>query len=148
MAMNDDFANIHEEPPVVLDGAYVDRLQGLALAVIPRIPEVANRLLHEVERAEVLPSSEMPANIVNIGTTVTFRDDVAGRTQTATLVLPPDADIARQRISILTPIGAALIGLSEGASITWETRGGKSRRLTVTKVGAAPSHQASEPSEK
>jgi regulator of nucleoside diphosphate kinase len=122
------------EPRVILDEAYVDRLQGLASAAARRSPEVAERLLHEIDRATVLPSQKVPSNVVNIGSTVTFRDDVSGREQTVTLVLPADADIDQRRVSVVTPIGAALIGLEEGAHIDWETRDGERRQLTVLKV--------------
>jgi regulator of nucleoside diphosphate kinase len=76
----------------------------------------------------------MPADVVNIGSEVSFRDEASGRVQRVTIVLPPDADIDRQRVSVLTPIGAALIGLARGASIGWETREGEERRLTVLEV--------------
>lgn len=122
------------EPPVVLDAAYSDRLQGLAFASAGRIPEVADRLLHEIDRATVLPTGSVPDNVVNIGSTVTFHHDGASRVQTVMLVMPQDADIARNRISVLTPIGAALIGLAEGASITWRTRAGELRHLKVIAV--------------
>jgi regulator of nucleoside diphosphate kinase len=82
----------------------------------------------------VLPSAEMPGDVVNIGSEVSFRDEVRGREQTVTVVLPADADIAKGRVSVLTPIGAALIGLRAGASIGWETREGEERRLTVLAV--------------
>jgi regulator of nucleoside diphosphate kinase len=127
---------ISSDPPVVIDAEYVERLRGLAMAALEHTPEVGDRLLQEVERAQVLPSAEMPANVVNIGSEVTFRDDMAGRVRTVILVLPKYADISERRISVVTPIGAALIGLQEGASIDWLTREGKSRRLTVLKVSA------------
>jgi len=50
------------------------------------------------------------------------------------LVFPVDADMEADRISVLTPIGAALIGLSEGQSIEWRTRSGEWKTLTVLKV--------------
>lgn len=126
------------EPVVILDEAYVDRLQGLAAAVAERVPDVADRLLHEIDRATVLPSADVPPDVVNIGSEVTFRDEAADREQTVVLVLPADADIAERRVSVVTPIGAALIGLAEGALIDWETRDGEERQLTVLKV-APPS---------
>ena len=52
--------------------------------------------------------------MVNIGSQVSFRDEVTGREQTVSIVLPADADIAAGRVSVLTPIGAALIGLKAG----------------------------------
>jgi regulator of nucleoside diphosphate kinase len=54
-----------------------------------------------------------------------------------TLVYPGEADIGQGRISVLTPVGAALIGLSKGQSIDWATRTGETRRLTVIEVHEA-----------
>jgi regulator of nucleoside diphosphate kinase len=123
-----------QEPPIVLDAAYSDRLEQLAATAMRRLGQLGDRLMQEVARATVLPSGEMPADVVNIGSEVTYRDETTGRTQTVTIVLPPEADIARHRVSVLTPIGAALIGLSTGAAIGWETRDGEERRLTVLEV--------------
>src|SRR5690606_40151451 len=92
--------------------------------------------IYEIDRADIRPSGKVPPKVVNIGSLVTFRDEASGKEQTVTLVLPQEADIAQQRVSVLTPIGAALIGLAEGASITWETRNGETRRLKITKVQA------------
>ncbi|MBN9025916.1 MAG: GreA/GreB family elongation factor, partial [Rhizobiales bacterium] len=62
-------------------------------------------------------------------------DDVAGTVRKVTLVYPENADIGQGRISVLTPIGAALIGVGVGESISWETRNGELKRLTVLQVG-------------
>jgi regulator of nucleoside diphosphate kinase len=127
-----------QEPPILLDAAYSERLEQLAATAMRGLgADLGDRLMREVARATVLPSGEMPPDVVNIGSTVSYRDETTGRTQTVTVVLPPDADIARQRVSVLTPIGAALIGLSTGASIGWETRDGSERRLTVLEVRRA-----------
>jgi regulator of nucleoside diphosphate kinase len=69
-----------------------------------------------------------------MGCEVAFRDETTGKVQTVTLVYPGEADIAQGKVSVLTPIGTALIGLAAGQSITWETRTGGVRRLTVLKV--------------
>lgn len=144
MPLNENLNTIVREPPVILDAAWIERLHGLASAAMQRSPDVADRLLQEIDRATVLPSGEVPATVVNIGSRVTFRDETTGREQTVTLVLPENADIAERRASVLTPIGAALIGLSEGSSITWEGRDGETRRLTVSRV-RAPDGDASQP---
>lgn len=125
-----------QEPPITLDAAWSERLEELAAVAIRRgLGAVGDRLMAEVARANVLPSAEMPADVVNIGSAVRYRDETTGREQTVTLVLPTEVDIDRGRISVLTPIGAALIGLRSGASIGWETRDGEERRLTVLGVG-------------
>ncbi len=137
MSLTRELVTANPLPPVVLDARYVERLEGLATAALHRNPSVANRLLDEIERASVLPSAEMPGGVVNIGSRVAFREEGSGRVQQVVLVLPAEADIASGRVSVLTPIGAALIGLAAGASMTWETRDGETRRLTVLEVGAA-----------
>ena len=124
-----------QDPPIVLDAAYSEELERLAAAAMRGAAAgLGDRLMQEVARAEVRPSGEMPADVVNIGSEVSFRDEATGRVQRVTIVLPPEADIDRQRVSVLTPIGAALIGLARGASIGWETREGEERRLTVLEV--------------
>jgi len=121
-------------PTVVIDEAYYDRLESLALGGMERSLAAAERLLEELERAEVLPSEQVPANVVNIGSKVIYRDEDTGQNHSAVLVFPGEADISQQRISVLTPVGAALIGLSEGQSINWLSRDGRERRLTVLEV--------------
>lgn len=134
-----DATPIQPDPPIILDAAWSDRLEELAAAAIRRgsLGPVGDRLMAEVARATVLPSAEMPADVVNIGSEVRYRDEMTGREQTVSLVLPQEVDIDRGRISVLTPVGAALIGLRTGAAIGWETREGAQRRLTVLAVTPA-----------
>ncbi|WP_456779043.1 nucleoside diphosphate kinase regulator [Bradyrhizobium sp. USDA 3315] len=121
------------KPPITLTADDYKRLSLLARAAENKMPDVASVLTEELERAHVLADGH-PAQTVCMGSEVRFRDDSTGTVRTATLVYPDDADISRRRISVLTPVGAALIGLSAGNSITWETRTGDLRRLTVLEV--------------
>lgn len=136
MPSRENISLAHVEPPVCLDAAYVDRLSGLASAAARRSPDVGNRLLHEIDRATILPSHEMSADVVNIGSKVTFRDEMVERSHTITLVLPQDADINHGKVSVLTPIGVALLGLAKGASISWRRLDGGDRQLTIIQVDA------------
>jgi regulator of nucleoside diphosphate kinase len=122
------------KPAVALDAADYDRLLGLAMRGLERSPDVAAVLLEELVRAEVLPSHAVPPNLVTIGSFVTFRYNDTGWSQKIQLVLPEDADISQGRVSVFTPVGAALIGLSEGQQMSWKTRLGETRSLTVLKV--------------
>lgn len=97
------------------------------------MPSVASVLAEELERAHVLADGPSGHSIC-MGSEVEFRDDTTGKVQTATLVYPGDADISLGRISVLTPVGTALIGLGAGDSITWETRTGELRQLTVLRI--------------
>jgi regulator of nucleoside diphosphate kinase len=69
-----------------------------------------------------------------MGSHVVFRDDTTGRVRQVTLAYPEQADISKGRVSVLTPIGTALLGLRTGLSIGWQTRSGENRRLTVLEI--------------
>ncbi len=68
-----------------------------------------------------------------MGSTVEYESDIEGA-RTVTLVFPGEADIALSRVSILTPIGTALLGLSPGQSIGWTARDGRRHQLTILSV--------------
>jgi len=118
------------KPPITLTPDDYKRLSLLARAAENKMPDVASVLTEELDRAHVLADGH-PSKTVRMGSEVRFRDDATGAVQTATLVYPDSADISLRKISVLTPVGAALVGLSAGSSITWETRSGEVRRLTV-----------------
>jgi regulator of nucleoside diphosphate kinase len=123
-----------ETPPtIVVSKAEYDTLTGLAAAVEGRLPDAAGILQAEMDRAEVVAADAVPEDAVRMGSTVEFRSD-GGQSRKVTLVFPGDADISEGKISILTPIGTALIGLSPGQSITWTARDGRRQRLTVLSV--------------
>ncbi|MCA2009728.1 nucleoside diphosphate kinase regulator [Tritonibacter mobilis] len=121
-------------PRVVIGDDSLARLEALAEGAIQRNPDLADRLLGEIGRARIVAEAKVPQNVVAIGRAVTYRDETTGQDKTVIPVYPEEADIARGRISILTPIGVALIGLAEGASLYWDTRDGERRVLTVLDV--------------
>lgn len=120
-------------PNIVVSKADYERLTDLANASLERLPEVAEELLSEMDRAKVVAAEKLPDDVVRMGSTVTFKSD-DGTTRTLKLVYPADESLDQHRISVMTPVGAALIGLGTGHSISWTARDGKHHRLTVTKV--------------
>ncbi|WP_262030117.1 nucleoside diphosphate kinase regulator [Microvirga sp. Mcv34] len=122
------------KPRITLTAADHGKLSVLANAAAHTMPEVAATLGEELDRAHVLAAGRRATDTVCMGCTVEFRDDMTGRVQTVTLVYPNEADISKGRISVLTPIGTALIGLPVGKSIDWTTRTGETKRLTVLQV--------------
>jgi regulator of nucleoside diphosphate kinase len=122
-----------QKPSIIVSDTDQSRLTTLATDALERFPQAAQELLSEMERAAVVSAGAIPPNVVQMGSGVVFRSD-NGETRRVTLVFPGQADIAAGRISILTPIGAALIGLSEGQSIAWKTRDGRLRQLTILAV--------------
>lgn len=110
------------------------RLISLAHAALNSMPDLAAGLSDELDRAHVLPDECDPGEVVRMGSEVEFRDRETGSVRTITLVYPNAANIADGRISVLTPVGTALLGLTVGDSIDWEAPSGQSRALTVLSV--------------
>ncbi len=96
-------------------------------------PEISEELLDELDRAKVVADRSIAAEVVQMGSTVTYRAST-NDTKTVKLVFPGEADISEGKISILTPIGTALIGLSIGQSISWTARNGRRHELTIQDV--------------
>jgi regulator of nucleoside diphosphate kinase len=126
------------KPAITLTRSDHERLMRLAESFVGRNAFLADELLEELDRARIVADDRLPGHVVGMGSTLRFATD-AGEDRTVTLVFPNEADIEQGRVSILTPIGIALIGLSAGQSIDWTARDGKSRRLTVESVGPGAS---------
>jgi len=125
-----------ELPPIVVSGIDLDRLERLVSAAGPQ-SRTADFLAREIARATIVPSGFLLRGVVTMGSEVEFRDDATGRSRTVNLVYPDQADLEGGRLSVLSPVGAALIGLSVGQSIEWQTPTGGWRSLTVLRVGDA-----------
>jgi regulator of nucleoside diphosphate kinase len=121
-------------PPIHMIEEEADQLSDLALSMKERNPQVSELLLRETSRAKLHAAEDVPSDVVTMGSFVEFVDEGNGTSRTVQLVFPPEADISAGRISILTPVGAGLIGLREGQSILWPDRDGHIRRLTINKV--------------
>jgi regulator of nucleoside diphosphate kinase len=124
-------------PPIAIDANHLARLSALSSMTSGPMVEVSEYLREELDRAHVLPAEKLRPDIVNLGSHVEFRDEQTGKVREIILVYPVDADIARRRVSVLTPVGTALLGLSVSQTISFHTRTGERRELTVLKVGPA-----------
>lgn len=127
-------ANAAGKPRIKMTALDHERLSGLAAAAMDRMPAVASYLSDELDRALVIRNGRASGSFAQMGCLIEYRDESTGKVQAVTLVYPGEADIEQGKVSILTPIGAALIGLSTGQSIDWETRSGSIKRLTVLSV--------------
>lgn len=126
-------------PPIVVTRPDYQRLSNLADAAMQNVSAAAEELAGELDRARVVEPDQIAHDVVTMHARFVFRDDLNGSTRTVSLVYPSEEDIDAGRISVLTPIGAALLGLSEGQSIAWEGRNGVPRALTVVKLLSQPS---------
>lgn len=125
------------KPAIALSIADFERLHTLARAASKRMPALAEELANEIERARIFEKDKHSRSHVSMNSRVEFRDDTNGRIQQVTLVYPDHADTSAGRISILTPIGTALIGMPVRGTIAWQSPYGGTRKLTVLSVQAS-----------
>jgi regulator of nucleoside diphosphate kinase len=123
-------------PRILLSRFDHERLERLLAKVGPR-PDL-DALREELERAEVVDPGRVPANVVTMNSVVRFVDEESGRESEIKLVFPGHADVESSRISVLAPVGSALLGLSVGASIDWPLPNGRTRRLRVVALTYQP----------
>lgn len=122
-------------PPLIIDAGVYGWLLALAERLRRQTPKLADHLIEELERAELRPAGSMPDDVVTIGSTVTYRE--GARTHTVEIVVPHEADIEHGRVSVIAPVGTALLGLSVGQRITWKMPDGRARQLQVIEVRRA-----------
>ena len=84
-------------------------------------------LAGELRRARVVPRAELPPDVVTMNAAVRLRDLETGEEETYTLVYPADADIAENKLSVLAPVGTALLGYRAGDVVEWPVPAGVSR---------------------
>jgi regulator of nucleoside diphosphate kinase len=134
MTLQDRLVTDSTRPALILLQEDYRRLAALANAARMTMPKIAEELAEEIARAQIVARHESTHAAVYMNSIVTFRDDVTGFVREVTLVYPHDADITSGKVSVMTPIGTALIGVVAGDSITWETPAGETRQLTVLAV--------------
>lgn len=127
-----------KRPPIHMIDSEADALADLAVGIEKRLPQVSELLTEEISRATIHKAARMPRDVVTMMSEVDFVDEGSGKVRSVQLVYPTDADIASGRISILTPIGAGLIGMRAGQSILWPDRDGQERQLTIRAVMQPP----------
>lgn len=101
----------NRNPDLILNAVDLSHLERLFDGLMKRHPMLTDRFLEEIGRAQVVTSWEFPKDAVGIGSRVTYRDETTRQTKSVTLVYPEHADITRLRVSVMTPIGVALLGL-------------------------------------
>jgi regulator of nucleoside diphosphate kinase len=122
-------------PAVHVTEADYDRLLNLARQVGPG----ADLLARELERAVVVPAARRGRPFVRLGSWVEYEDRLAGKARRVQVVPPDAADIDENRLSVLSPVGAALIGLSEGDVFSWTAGDGRPRLIAVGAIDDDPS---------
>ncbi|REK16599.1 MAG: nucleoside diphosphate kinase regulator [Planctomycetota bacterium] len=121
---------------IILTTEDYQRLESLLASNLARIAgdkERLNELRAELDRAQVVPQEEVPEDVVTMNSAVALRDLDTNEFETYTLVYPDRADIANYKLSVLAPIGTAIIGYRVGDELKWRVPAGW-RRLKVEQV--------------
>lgn len=105
----------------------------LAYKALVKDFDVATELVYRLEKSIVVPDGQLPRDVVRPGSTVTF-DVQSVRRRTLKIVYPTDLDADGVRISVLAPMGVALLGLRPGQRSQWFARNGQANELTVVHV--------------
>lgn len=109
-----------------------------------RLREIAGdlELGDELDRAIVVPADRMPVNVVTMHSRLIYIDESTDTRREVELVYPDEANPPAGKISVLAPVGSALLGLSVGQSIDWVFPEGKSHRLRVERIVFHPGNRS------
>jgi regulator of nucleoside diphosphate kinase len=122
--------HIQTLPTVYVTEADHEILSNLAEAVADRA--AGSRVLAgEMDRAVIVEPGQAPYPFVGVGSTVDYQDLSSGQVRRVRLSLPRDASIDEGRISVLTPVGAALIGMTAGETFHWTDNDSRARGVRV-----------------
>lgn len=126
-----------DQPSIYLTQVDLDRLFDLVETYGPGAGPGADRLQQlesELVRAVVVPRDQIPKDVVTMNSRVVFEDETTGEKREITLVYPKQADIGSGKVSVLVPVGTALLGVKVGQSIDWELPNGVKHRYKVVAV--------------
>jgi len=95
-------------------------------------------LYAELMRAQIVAANDVPDDVVRMNSRLVFVDTTSGARRTISLVFPNAADVTQGRISVLAPIGSAVLGLRVGDEIDWPLPNGRQTRLRIVDVSSGP----------
>jgi len=122
-------------PPLRITSEDAERLRTLVEKhVTGRFAQAAELLEAELDRATVVPQSEMPANVATMRSRVVVEIVETGRRHSVQLVYPDEANVDEGRISVLAPMGIALLGLTVGDEMEWSMPGGRPSTVRIVSV--------------
>jgi regulator of nucleoside diphosphate kinase len=104
----------------ILNG-YVKNVQGMQV----NEKENFRKLYNEIKKAQIVKEEDFPEDVVRLGSKVVIKDMHTGRDMAIIIVLPQFADIKQKKVSVLAPLGTALIGFRKGQKVSWEVPSGK-----------------------
>lgn len=121
-------------PAIIINEFDAERIDRLLEQPAYANSPVANALNDELDRAQMCAPETMPHDVVSMNSQVRFRDLTTGEERVRTLVFPANMTDSATQLSVMAPVGAALLGLRTGSTIHWELPGGASTHLEVLEL--------------
>ncbi|MBK6596598.1 MAG: nucleoside diphosphate kinase regulator [Proteobacteria bacterium] len=126
------------KPEITMSRLDAERLERLLEGMRNKGFPGSAELEEEIARAKIVEPSQVPPTVVTMNSTVRFKVESSGTEFSLTLVYPKDVAGSSDRISVLAPVGSALLGLKEGDEITWPAPGGKVLNVRIIEVTYQP----------
>jgi regulator of nucleoside diphosphate kinase len=124
---------VPDKPNIIVSSQDLKRLEVLLGSLSDTFPE-EDALRAELDRADVVAPEKMPPSVVTMNSKVRVAIQPSGKEFELTLVYPKDMDASPGKISILAPVGSALLGLSIGQEIEWSVPGGSMIRVRIVEI--------------
>jgi len=129
---------MNKKPEIIISSLDSDRLYALIETLPANSLPGISALEEELDRAKIVDSKDIPPTIVTMNSTVKFSVESSKEESVLTLVYPKDMDSNSNKISILAPVGSALLGLSQGDQIEWPKPGGGLIKVTIKEITYQP----------
>jgi len=129
---------VNSQPDIIISELDYSRIDNLLRATPGIATNIKSALLTELERAELVAPEQIPANVVTMNSQVKFSVISTGVTFTLKLVYPKDMDDSGNTISILAPVGSAMLGLKEGDEIDWQDGQGGMLQVRIETIEYQP----------
>jgi regulator of nucleoside diphosphate kinase len=129
---------MNTRPNIVISSLDADRLETLLDSLSDGAFPGKAELQAELARATIVEPKDVPSTVVSMNSTVRFRVESSSEVFNLTLVYPKDMDSSGNKISILAPVGSALLGLSQGDQIEWPKPGGGLLRVRIEEIVYQP----------
>lgn len=129
---------MNAKPKIIVSALDAERLDALFDAMPSESFPGRNELEAELARADIMDPEQMPPTVVTMNSTVKFRVESSPEEFCLTLVYPKDVGTSGGTISILAPVGSALLGLSQGDTIVWPKPGGGVLQVRIEEITYQP----------
>ncbi|HBV20278.1 MAG TPA: nucleoside diphosphate kinase regulator [Nitrosomonas sp.] len=132
---------MNQRPEIIISSLDAERLDRILVSLGNKQFPGKDALLAELDRADIVAPEEMPPDIVTMNSTVKFKEIASGKVFSLTLAYPHENHNSDATVSILAPVGSALLGLKEGDQIEWPKPGGGLLLVEIIEVVYQPERE-------